>query len=101
LYGRHVVVTGMLGISRQYAKSKAAAHGAHTHARIGASTTMVVVGDAIRPEELIGFEHNPRLQQRKMQEVVRRRDQGQDIVLVTEPEFLGMLNENWPQATPM
>lgn len=64
-------------------------------------TKNVVVGDGIRPEELIGFEHNPRLQQRKMQEVVRRRDQGQDIVLVTEPEFLGMLNENWPQATPM
>lgn len=99
LYGHHVVFTGMLGISRQDAKNKAAAHGAHTHSRIGAGTTMVVVGDGIRPEELMAFENNPRLQQRKMQEVLRRREQGQDIVLVTEPEFLGMLNENWPHAT--
>src|SRR5699024_1995489 len=88
LYGHHVVFTGMLGISRQDAKNKAAAHGAHTHSRIEASTTMVVVGDGIRPEELIGFEHNPRLQQRKMQEVLRRRDKGQQIVLVTHTEFL-------------
>lgn len=99
LFGHHVVFTGLLGLSRQEAKNKAAEHGAQTHSRIGATTTMVIVGDGIRPEELANFEHNPRLQQRKMQDVVRRREQGQDIVLVTEPEFLGMLNENWPHAT--
>src|SRR5699024_10628486 len=82
-------------------KNKAADHGAQTHSRIGATTNMVIVGDGIGPEELANFAHNPRLQQRKMQEVVRRREQGQDIVLVTEPEFLGMLNENWPHATGM
>ena len=101
LFGHHVVFTGLLGISRQEAKHKAAAYGAHTQSRIGAMTSMVIIGDGTRPEELANFEHNPRLQQRKMQEVVRRREQGQDIVLVTEPEFLGMLNENWPHATAM
>lgn len=101
LFGHRVVFTGMLGISRQEAKNKAAEHGAISQSRIGATTSMVVVGDGIRAEELTDFEHNPRLQQRKMQEVVRRRAQGQDIVLVTEPEFLGMLNENWPHATAM
>lgn len=99
LFGHHVVFTGMLGMSRQDAKNKAAAYGAHTHSRIGASTTMVIIGDGMRPEDLMNFEKDPRLQQRKMQEVVRRRALGQDIVLVTEPEFLGMLNENWPHAT--
>lgn len=99
LFGHHVVFTGMLGIPRQEAKNKAAAYGAHTHSRIGASTTMVIIGDGMRPEDLLDFKNDPRLQQRKMQEVVRRRELGQDIVLVTEPEFLGMLNENWPHAT--
>jgi DNA polymerase-3 subunit epsilon len=99
LYGQRVVFTGMMGLSRQDAKNKAAAHGAHTQSRIGASTTMLVIGDGIRPEELDDIEHHPRLQQRKMRDVVERRRQGQNIVLVTEPEFLSMLNENWPHAT--
>lgn len=101
LFGHHVVFTGMLGISRQDAKNKAAEHGAHTQSRIGANTTMVIVGDGMRPEDLNDFTNHPRLQQRKMQEVARRRAQGQNIVLVTEPEFLGTLNENWPHATAM
>ncbi len=99
LYGHHVVFTGMLGLPRQEAKNQAATYGAHTQSRIGATTTMVVIGDGIRPEELTDITHNPRLQQRKMRDVVVRRAQGQDIVLVTEPEFLSMLNENWPHAT--
>lgn len=101
LYGHHVVFTGMMGISRQDAKNKAAAHGAHTQSRIGATTTMVIIGDGIRPEDLTDVEHDPRLQQRKMRDVVQRRKQGQNIVLVTEPEFLHMLNENWPHLTVM
>lgn len=101
LFGHTVVFTGMLGLSRQEAKNKAASYGAHTQSRIGATTTMVIVGDGIRPADLTHFENDPRLQQRKMQEVARRRRQGQDIVLVTEPEFLHMLNENWPHATTM
>src|SRR5699024_10153997 len=96
LYGHHVVFTGMLGISRQDAKNKAAARGAHTHSRIGASTTVTVVGHGIGPEELIGSQHTPRLKQRKMQELARRLDQAQHSVLVPEPEFLGILNQNWP-----
>lgn len=101
LYGHRVVFTGLLGISRQDAKNKAAAHGAHTQSRIGATTTMVIIGDGIRAEELTNVENDPRLQQRKMRDVVQRRQQGQNIVLVTEPEFLHMLNENWPHATAM
>ena len=99
LYGHRVVFTGMLGLSRQDAKNKAAAHGAHTQSKIVASTTMVVIGDGIRPEDLTDIEHNPKLQQRKMRDVVQRRQKGQDIVLVTEPEFLHMLNINWPHAS--
>ena len=99
LYGHHVVFTGMMGLSRQEAKNKAAAHGAQTQSRIGASTTMVVIGDGIRAEDLINVETDPRLQQRKMRDVIQRRKQGQNIVLVTEPEFLLMLNENWPHAS--
>ena len=99
LYGHHVVFTSMLGIPRQEAKNQAAAYGAHTQSRINATTTMVVIGDGIRPEELTDVGNHPRLQQRKMRDVVSRRAQGQDIVLVTEPEFLAMLNENWPHAT--
>lgn len=99
LYGHRVVFTGMLGIPRQEAKDQAAVYGAHTQSRIGSTTTMVVIGDGIRPEELTDLATNPRLQQRKMRDVVARRAQGQDIVLVTEPEFLHMLNENWPHAT--
>lgn len=99
LFGHHVVFTGMLGISRQQAKQQAAAHGASTQSRINATTTMVIIGDGIRPEELTDVGNHPRLQQRKMRDVVERRAQGQDIVLVTEPEFLAMLNENWPHAT--
>ncbi|HEY4558640.1 MAG TPA: DNA polymerase III subunit epsilon, partial [Enteractinococcus sp.] len=87
------------GIPRQEAKNKAAAYGAHTQSRIGATTTMVVIGDGLRPEDLTDIENDPRLQQRKMRDVVQRRKQGQNIVLVTEPEFLHMLNENWPHAT--
>jgi len=99
LYGQYVVFTGMMGIPRQEAKNKAAAYGAHTQSRIGATTTMVVIGDGLRPEDLTDIENDPRLQQRKMRDVVQRRKQGQNIVLVTEPEFLHMLNENWPHAT--
>ena len=89
----------MMGLSRQEAKNKAAAYGAQTQSRIGASTTMVVIGDGIRAEDLVDVEKDPRLQQRKMRDVIQRRKQGQNIVLVTEPEFLLMLNENWPHAS--
>ena len=99
LYGHHVVFTGMLGISRQQAKNQAAAHGASTQSRVNAKTTMVIIGDGIRPEELTDVDNHPRLQQRKIRDVVARRAAGQDIMLVTEPEFLHMLNENWPHAT--
>ena len=99
LYGHRVVFTGMMGLSRQDAKNKAAAHGAHTQSRISAATTLVIIGDGIRPEDLVDIAGHPRLQQRKMRDVLQRRQQGQDIVLVTEPEFLHMLNENWPHAS--
>lgn len=95
LFGHSVVFTGMLGMSRQEAKNKAAEHGARTQSRIGSTTTMVIIGDGIRPEELTDFENHPRLQQRKMRDVVERRAKGQHLVLVTEAEFLHSLNENW------
>lgn len=101
LYDHRIVFTGMLGIPRQEAKHLAATHGARTQSRIGALTSMVVIGDGIRAEELTDVAHHPRLQQRKMRDVVTRRANGQNIVLVTEPEFLHMLNTNWPHTTSM
>ena len=106
LFGQTVVFTGGIGMSRQSAKTRAAAHGAQTANRVGAATTMLVVGDGFEAADL----HRPRaedgapqavttaLAHRKTRDALRRRDRGQAIALVSEGEFLQMLDGNWPDA---
>lgn len=101
-----MVFTGGIGMSRQSAKTRAAAQGAQTANRVGAATTMLVVGDGFEAADL----HRPRaedgapqavttaLAHRKTRDALRRRDRGQAIALVSEGEFLQMLDGNWPDA---
>ncbi|MDO5633268.1 MAG: exonuclease domain-containing protein [Micrococcus sp.] len=102
LFGQHVVFTGALGISRQEAKNRAAAQGAQTAHRVGAATTMVVIGDGFVAEDLRaapGTITSRAMSHRKTRDALKRRAQGQAIALVSEPEFLQMLRENWPPAS--
>lgn len=114
LYGHVVVFTGGIGMSRQEAKNRAAALGAQPSSRVGAHTTMLVIGDGFSAEDLVlaareadgsgapacGADRvtTTALAHRKTREALRRRAGGQRIALVSEPEFLQMLGENWPVA---
>ncbi len=114
LYGHVVVFTGGIGMSRQEAKDRAAALGAQPSSRVGARTTMLVIGDGFSAEDLVLAAHQAdgsgapargadrvtttALAHRKTREALRRRAGGQQIALVSEPEFLQMLGENWPAA---
>lgn len=99
LYGQHVVFTGNLGMARQEAKNRAGHHGAYTANRISAQTTMVVVGDGFRPEHLDEQPRSRTVGHRKMRDALARQKKGQQISIVAEPEFLQMLDANWPAAT--
>ena len=108
LFGQTVVFTGGIAMSRQAAKDHAAALGARPSSRVGAQTTMLVVGDGFEAADLdladAGAAAGPpeavsaALNHRKTREVLRRRRAGQQIALVSEAEFLRMLGERWPQA---
>lgn len=101
LWGQQVVFTGALGMSRQSAKDRAAAHGATPSSRVGPSTTLLVLGDGFRSEDLVqaaaGTLYPGALAHRKAREALRRRSQGQHLELLSEPEFLQMLEGNWPE----
>lgn len=114
LYGHVVVFTGGIGMSRQEAKDRAAALGAQPSSRVGAHTTMLVVGDGFSAEDILltareadgagapargaGRVTTTALAHRKTRDALRRRASGQQIALVSEPEFLQMLGDNWPQG---
>lgn len=99
LYGQTVVFTGGIGLARQVAKDRAAALGAQPASRVTAQTTLLVVGDGFTAADL---ERSPRepvsaaLGHRKTKDALRRRAQGQPVVLASEAEFLQMLDGNWP-----
>ncbi|AXR73253.1 DNA polymerase III subunit epsilon [Auritidibacter sp. NML130574] len=99
LFDQHVVFTGNLGISRQEAKNRAATYGAHTASRVNGSTTMLVVGDGFRSHDLQARSRHPARTHKKMREVLHRNETGQSITIVTEPEFLQMLDYVWPAHT--
>lgn len=107
LHGQSVVFTGGIGMSRQTAKVRAAQRGARTADRVGAATTMLVVGDGFEAADLDGpvpAAGTPEavttaLAHRKTRDALRRRERGQAIALVSEGEFLQMLDGNWPQAS--
>ncbi|GAA1118640.1 exonuclease domain-containing protein [Citricoccus alkalitolerans] len=98
LYGHTVVFTGNLGMPRQEAKTRAAAWGARTGSRVNAQTTILVVGDGFRVEDLGTATRGGAIGHRKTRDALARRQQGQQVELVSEPEFLQMLDGNWPDA---
>ncbi|MFB1427746.1 exonuclease domain-containing protein [Micrococcus endophyticus] len=106
LHGQTVVFTGGIGMSRQTAKVRAARLGAQTANRVGATTTMLVVGDGFEAADLDRPAPAPgtceavttALAHRKTRDALRRRERGQHISLVSEGEFLQMLDGNWPDA---
>lgn len=107
LHGQTVVFTGGIGMSRQSAKTRAARQGARTADRVGAATTMLVVGDGFEaadlerpaPEAVTPEAVTTALAHRKTRDALRRRERGQAIALVSEGEFLQMLDGNWPDAS--
>lgn len=98
LFGQTVVFTGNLGMPRQEAKNRAAAWGARPASRVNAQTSMLVVGDGFRAEDLNAEVRAGATQHRKTRDALSRRRQGQHVELVSEPEFLQMLDGNWPAA---
>lgn len=104
LHGQLVVFTGNLGMPRQEAKNKVAQVGARTANRISAATTVLVVGDGFRPEHLAGSGQahagaSKAIGHRKMRDALARRERGQQLSIVSEPELLQMLDINWPVAS--
>ncbi|GHD08441.1 exonuclease domain-containing protein [Zhihengliuella salsuginis] len=91
LFGQNVVFTGNLGISRQDAKNRAAGAGASTASRVTRKTTVLVVGDGFVAGDLT----SGRLTS-KAREVLKKRDNGQRIEVVSEGEFLQMVGGAWP-----
>lgn len=100
LYGQQVVFTGNLGMPRQQAKDRAAACGARPASRVGASTTLLVVGDGFRSEDLVSTTVGGAVLHRKTRDALERRSRGQRVELISEPEFLQMLDGNWPVLAP-
>ncbi|MGO1883802.1 MAG: exonuclease domain-containing protein [Citricoccus sp.] len=98
LYGQTVVFTGNLGMPRQEAKNRAAAWGAQPASRVNAQTSMLVVGDGFRVEDLNSAVRGGAMGHRKTRDALTRSRQGQHVELVSEPEFLQMLDGNWPAA---
>lgn len=98
LHGQTVVFTGNLGMPRQEAKNRAAAWGARPASRVNAQTSMLVVGDGFRATDLDVGGRGGALGHRKTRDALARRRQGQHVELVSEPEFLQMLDGNWPAA---
>lgn len=116
LYGQVVVFTGGIGMSRQEAKNRAAQRGAATANRVNGRTTMLVVGDGVDPAELAGapevdgvvvdpgatdpagrgVDPGGAVTHRKTREALQRRAKGQAIALVSEAEFLQMVDGAWP-----
>ncbi len=98
LFGHIVVFTGNLGMSRQHAKDRAAECGAQPASRINGQTTMLVVGDGFQSADLASGARGGALGHRKTRDALERRQRGQHVELVSEPEFLQMLDGNWPET---
>ena len=122
LYGQTVVFTGGIGMSRQEAKLRAAARGARTANRVNARTTVLVVGDGFSAADLaeaarrgtaqtVGAARSAAsvdpgatrvssaLAHRKTREALARRARGQGLSLISEGEFLQMVDgREWGAA---
>ncbi|WP_431711747.1 exonuclease domain-containing protein [Glutamicibacter uratoxydans] len=86
LFGQVVVFTGNLSVPRPQAKQWAANRGAQTASRVTRATTALVVGDGFVPEDLA----NGRLTN-KAKHVLRLRDAGQRVEVISEGEFMQLV----------
>lgn len=86
LYGQIMVFTGNLSMPRPKAKELAAEHGAQTASRVTRATTALVVGDGFVPEDLA----TGRLTN-KAKHVLRLREKGQRVSIISEGEFMQMV----------
>lgn len=93
LCGETVVFSSNLGITRQEAKNRAAEVGACCASRVTRATTVLVVGDGFTPSNL----HTSR-QTGKVRHVLRLREQGREVSLLTEGEFLQLVGGVWPAS---
>lgn len=93
LCGETVVFSGNLAITRQEAKNRAAEVGACCASRVTRATTVLVVGDGFTPSNL----HTSR-QTGKVRHVLRLREQGREVSLLTEGEFLQLVGGIWPAS---
>lgn len=87
LFGQVIVFTGNLAVPRTQAKEWAANYGAQTASRVTRSTTALVVGDGFIPQDLA----NGRLTN-KAKHVLRLRDKGQRVEIISEGEFMQMVD---------
>ncbi|WP_313812128.1 exonuclease domain-containing protein [Glutamicibacter sp.] len=86
LFGQVLVFTGNLGMPRPQAKMLAAQHGALTASRVTRATTALVVGDGFIPQDLA----NGRLTN-KAKHVLRLREKGQKVTIISEGEFMQLV----------
>ncbi|NAZ16928.1 exonuclease [Glutamicibacter soli] len=86
LYGQVIVFTGNLSLPRPKAKEMAAEHGAQSASRVTRATTALVVGDGFVPQDLA----TGRLTN-KAKHVLRLREKGQRVSIISEGEFLQMV----------
>lgn len=87
LFGHTVVFTGNLAMARQDAKERAAEVGARPASSVTRATTVLVVGDGFEPGDL----RNGRMTG-KARRVLDLHERGQRIEVLSESEFLRMLD---------
>jgi DNA polymerase-3 subunit epsilon len=87
LFGQTVVFTGELGIPRPEAKTRSAELGARPESRVTARTTVLVVGDGFVAADL----RSGRLTG-KARRVLELHERGQRIEVLSEGEFLQMVD---------
>ena len=87
LYGQTVVFTGQLTIGRPEAKARSAEAGARTESRVTGRTTVLVVGDGFVASDL----RSGRLTG-KARRVLELHERGQAIEVLSEGEFLQMVD---------
>ena len=91
LYGRSIVFTGELAMPRQTAKDLAAGVGARPASSVTRSTGVLVVGDGFDAAEL----RSGRLTG-KARRALDLMEQGRDIMVLSEVQFLQMLEARLP-----
>lgn len=93
LFGEQVVFSGTLAMPRARAKELCAARGARTASRVTAGTTLIVIGDGFRIEELCEADQSSTLRSRKVTDALRRRAAGQPIAVMDEAMFSAAVQE--------